>query len=141
MTVPLSTAFCVGLFCFPSICATNECAGLAEVTSYRASMSTIVPLSNGSKLRTAPANVPGTSPPVTPAIAGKLVIHFVKVTSTLAPPLACVCAPATPPTPDGEVGEKVWLLHAAVKMHRPINAGLMVPLHSTGTGIGPVRYE
>ena len=26
MMVPLNTAVCVSLFCFPSICATNECA-------------------------------------------------------------------------------------------------------------------
>jgi hypothetical protein len=55
------------------------------------------------------------------------VLHFVKVTSTGAPPLACVCAP-TPVTPDSEVGEKGWPLHAAVKMQMPmaINARLMV---------------
>jgi hypothetical protein len=74
-----------------------------------------------------PENVPGTSPPVTPAIAGYVVIHFVKVTSTGCPPLACVGTLA-PATPDGEVGEKGWPLHAAVKMQMPmaIDARLMV---------------
>src|SRR5688572_6865746 len=107
------------------------------MTSYRASSCTMVPLSNGSRLRTLPANVPGTSPAVTPANVGKAVTHFVNVTSTFAPPLACVCAPAT--LPDGEIGDKDWLLHAALKMQRLMNAYLMVPLHSTGTGNRPCK--
>jgi hypothetical protein len=58
--------------------------------------------------------------------------HFVKVTSTGATPLECVCA-LTPAMPDGEVGEKGWPLHAAAKTHTPSIACLMVPLHSTRT--------
>jgi hypothetical protein len=71
------------------------------------------------------------------------VLHFVKVTSTGAPPLACVCAPGTPATPDGEVGEKGWPLHAAVKMQMPmaINARLMVATPFNRDLNRPVRYE
>src|SRR5918999_6080712 len=43
----------------------------------------MTPLSNGVRLRTCPANVPATSPPVKPVMLGNVVNHFVKVTSTI----------------------------------------------------------
>lgn len=91
----------------------------------------MTPLSNGVRRRTSPAYVPTTSPPVKPAMPGKVVIHFVKVTSTgraLSGRLG-VCVAVT--EDDGAVGGRdPGLSHTAPRIQQPriIRTGLSIAL-------------